>query len=247
MKFLIAFVLLMSSAFAREIILTDNNTVSLSGPVTAASIGEVMYELSVMSQKAEPSDTIYLVLNTPGGSVGAGMKLIEYMNTLRRPVTVIANYAASMGFHILQHSKERLVTQYATIMSHRANGGVAGDIPNQLGNRLKHITDLLTKMDIHIVSRTKGKQTLKSYAELIRDEYYALGDAAIADGFADEVVSLKCDESLNEYVTKEVAVLFFVIQVKMSKCPLASLPIVSEKEDMEKVNQYFTAIRGMEF
>jgi ATP-dependent Clp protease protease subunit len=246
MKFLVIFLLTISTCFAREIILTETNTVNLSGPVTPSSIGEVMYELSTVSETGEPTDPIYLVLNTPGGSVGAGLKLIEYMNTLRRPVTVIANYAASMGFHILQHSEKRLVTPFSTIMSHRANGGVSGDIPHQLSNRLKHVTDILTKMDDHIVSRTKGKQTQKSYMELIRDEYYSVGENSIKDGFADEVVTLKCDSSLNRYVSKTISMMFFTVSVKMSKCPLASLPIVEEKEDQEKIHRYFNEVRQME-
>jgi ATP-dependent Clp protease protease subunit len=237
---------MINTAFSKEILLTEDNTASLSGPVTANSIGELMFELSEVSQKGDPKDPIYLVLNTPGGSVMAGLKLIEYMNTLRRPVIVVANLAASMGFHILQHSERRLVTPFATIMSHRASGGFEGDIPQQVSNRLKHVIDLVNKMDAHVVSRTKGKYDKKSYMELIRDEYYSVGSDAVEDGFADEVVTLKCDNALNAYVPKIVNMFMFRIKVKVSKCPLASLPIPDTDQDSSKVYEYFTNIRGME-
>lgn len=247
MKFLFLLSLLTNVCFAREIILTEKNTVSLSGPVTPSSIGEVMFELSQISKKEKESDPIFLVLNTPGGSVMAGLSLIEYMNTLRRPVTVVANFAASMGFHILQHSKKRLVTPFATIMSHRANGRFQGDIPHQISNRLKHVIDLVNTMDRHVVSRTRGKYNKKSYMELIRDEYYSVGSNAIKDGFADEVVTLVCDESLNKYVSTTVNINFFQIKVKSSKCPLVRIPIVDNKKDSKLIHDYFTNIRTLEF
>lgn len=246
MKLFIILLMLLNTAFAKEILLTENNTVSLSGPVTSSSIGEVMYDLSTVSQKGNPEEPIFLVLNTPGGSVMAGLQLIEYMNTLRRPVTVVANFAASMGFHILQHSEKRLVTPFATIMSHRASGGFEGDIPHQISNRLKHVIDLINKMDDHVISRTKGKYNRKSYMDLIRDEYYSVGSNAVDDGFADEVVTLKCDDALNQYVSKTITMFIFRVPVKMSKCPLASLPVADTKEDTEKLYEYFTNIRGME-
>jgi len=244
--FLFFLLVLTTNAFSREITLTSDNTVSLSGPVTSESIGEVMYELSEISKKGEAKDPIYLVLNTPGGSVMAGLKLVQYMNTLRRPVTAVANFAASMGFHILQHSNQRLVTPFATIMSHRASGGFEGDIPHQISNRLKHVIDLVNKMDEHVVSRTSGKYNKDTYMELIRDEYYSVGSNAVSDGFADEVVTLKCDDSLNTYISKTITVFIFEIPVKVSKCPLASLPVADSKENTNKIYEYFTNIRGME-
>jgi ATP-dependent protease ClpP protease subunit len=124
MKFLAVLLLLMSSAFAKDIVLSSENTVSLFGPVDRSSIGEVMHELNRLSQVGKKEDPIYLVLYTPGGSVMAGLDLIQYMNTLRRPVHSVAIFAASMGFHILQNSPVRYVTKYATVMSHRASGGI---------------------------------------------------------------------------------------------------------------------------
>jgi ATP-dependent Clp protease protease subunit len=241
------FTAFMSNVFAREIVLTETNSVSLVGPVTSDSIGEIMYTLTEISQKENPSDPIYLVLNTPGGSVYAGLQLIEYMNTLRRPVLVVANLAVSMGFHILQHSKQRLVTKFATIMSHRASGSFNGDIPQQVSHRLKHVSDLVGKMDEHVISRTGGKYTKESYMELIRDEYYAVGTGAITDGFADEVVSLKCDDTLNKYEERTISMIFMQIKVKISKCPLASLPVAVDQENAKQVLDYFTLNRGLEF
>lgn len=245
MKVLIL-LMLSFSVYAKEIVLTKTNCVSLTGPVTANSVSETMVALQKIAGEGEASVPIYLVLNTPGGSVMDGLDLIQYMNTLRRPVHVVANFAASMGFHILQHSPVRLVTEFSTIMSHRANGSFRGDIPQQVNSRISHITQLVNKMDEYVISRTNGKFSKDTYTELVRDEYWAVGDNAIKDGFADEVVSLKCDNTLNGWVDKEINMFIFSVLAKVSECPLITEPVFSGEEGKsEQVLKYFKEIRPL--
>lgn len=246
MKLLFLLLLMVTNVYAKEIVLTESNTVSLRGPVDRSSIGDVIAELGKLSQTANEKDPIYLVLNTPGGSVMAGLELMQYMNTLRRPVHVVANFAASMGFHILQSSKVRYVTRYGTIMSHRASGGFEGDIPQQISSRLKHIIDLVGKMDEQVVARTNGKFNKETYAELIRDEYWSVGTTSIKDGFADELADLKCDNTLNGTVTKIIRFAIFEAEVKFSKCPLISAPVSENSENRAEVDKFLNSIRKLE-
>ena len=246
MKFVLLLMLLIPTAFAKEIVLTSENTVSLFGPVDRGSIGEVMHELNRLSQVGKKEDPIILVLYTPGGSVMAGLELMNYMNTLRRPVHAVAIFAASMGFHILQSSQIRYVTKYATVMSHRASGGFEGDIPQQVSSRLGHIIQLVGKMDEQVISRTKGKYTRESYAELIRDEYWVVGSNAIKDGFADEEVTLKCDDSLNGTVEKSFAVGPFLIRAKLSRCPLITAPVTDKEEEAKEIRRLVNTVKNLE-
>lgn len=246
MKFVFLFLLMMTSAFAKDITLTSKNSVSLLGPVDRGSIGEVMHELNRLAQTGNAKDPIYLILNTPGGSVFAGLELINFMNTLRRPVHSVAVFAASMGFHILENSPIRYVTKYATVMSHRASGGFEGDIPQQVRSRLNYITQLVEKMEEKAISRTKGKISKKEYLELIRDEYWVVGDNTIKDGFADEVASLKCDESLNGTVDRIFTVGPFKIKAKVSKCPLITAPITDNIEDARQLSKLLSTVRMLE-
>jgi ATP-dependent Clp protease protease subunit len=239
--------LIINVTFAKDILLTKENTAILRGPVNSSSVSEVMIQLSELNKTGGDADPIFLVLNTPGGSVSDGLNLIEYMNSLRRPVHSISIFAASMGFHILQNSKQRFITKYGTIMSHRARGGFSGDIPQQVKSRFKHITDLLEKMDEQVISRTKGKFDKKSYTELIRDEYWAVGDNAINDGFVDEVATLKCDNSLNGTSEKNIVTFFGVVTVTFSNCPLITEPLSVEKENRSKLKHHMTEIRNLEF
>jgi ATP-dependent Clp protease protease subunit len=246
MRFILSFLLLISSAFAKEITLTSENTVSLFGPVDRESIGQVMHELNRLSQTGKAGEPIYLILNTPGGSVMSGLELINFMNTLRRPVHSVAIFAASMGFHILQNSPTRYITKYATVMSHRAAGGFSGDIPQQVNSRLSHVIQLVDKMDEQAVSRTKGKISKKEYLEMIRDEYWVVGTNTIKDGFADEEASLKCDDSLNGTVDRLFFMGPFAIKAKVSKCPLLTAPVTENDNDSKELSRLINTVRRLE-
>lgn len=235
-----------SVSFAKEIVLTDTNTAILRGPVNSDSVGDVMRQLNELNRKGKDNDPIYLVLYTPGGSVIQGLNLITYMNSLRRPVHSVSIFAASMGFHILQNSKSRFITKFGTIMSHRASGGFEGDIPQQVNSRFQHIKDLLEKMDEQVISRTGGKYNKNTYMELIRDEYWSVGSNAVADKFADEVVTLKCDDSLSGTTEKRYNTIFGVFVVSFSNCPLLTEPLVAPQGGEDKFKDYMNSIRKLE-
>ncbi len=80
-------------------------------------------------------------------------------------------------------------------MSHRASGGVDGEIPGSIFERLHFWHRYITELDRVAVSRTDGKYTIETYMALIRDEYWCHGQECVDAGFADEVVDVKCDES----------------------------------------------------
>jgi ATP-dependent Clp protease protease subunit len=250
MKLVLLLLLSLSSiSFAKEekIVLTKNNTAVLRGPVSSQSVADVMIQLSELDKTGNDKEPIYLVLQTPGGSVMDGLNLIQYMNSLRRPVNSVAIFAASMGFHILQSSNKRYVTKYGTIMSHRARGGFSGDIPQQVKSRFKHITDLLEKMDEQVISRTKGKFNKDSYSELIRDEYWAVGSNSVTDGFADNVANLKCDESLSGSNEKTFLTIFGPLNVTFSNCPLITEPLNITKDNAVVIRSLMNEVKELEF
>lgn len=218
---------------ATKIVLNKNNHVLLHGAVSAESVGPVMIKLQQLDNDSK--SPLYLVLNTPGGSIFDGLEFISFVKSLKRPVHTINIFSASMGFQIAQHLGNRYVTEFGELMSHKARGGVQGEFPGQLDSRYAHILTFINDMDKHTVSRTKGKQTLKSYRDLYENEYWAKGNKAVADGFADDIAIVQCDSSLHGVENRKVVLGPFLVNLSFAKCPMITMPI--DVVDLKKPEQ----------
>jgi ATP-dependent Clp protease, protease subunit len=217
------------------IILKDNNSVSLMTEVNGASVGKVINELYKLDSMLTDAP-IYLVLYTPGGSIEDGFNLMTVAQGLRRKVHTVTIFAASMGFQIAQALGDRYITQYGTLMSHKAKGGFSGEFPGQVNSRLNYWLDRLVEMDKITVARTKGKHTLKSYQDAYENELWLTGYTSVEQGFADKIIGVRCDKSLMTTYKENVETIFGVVIVTWSKCPLITEPVEVEfpKVDTEK-------------
>jgi ATP-dependent Clp protease protease subunit len=206
------------------VVLTKDNVINLNAPFYTDTVAKLVAQAREMD-KSESKDPIYLVLNSPGGYIDAGLEMIENLSKFSRPVKTVTLFAASMGFQTVQGLGERLITKDGTLMSHKARGGFYGEFPGQLDSRYAHSLKRVTRMNEQAVSRTGGKHTLESYNSLIENEYWCDGKDCIEQGFADRVVSLTCDKSLSgtSWVTEDRfffygSVIEFVM--KLENCPL---------------------------
>lgn len=229
-KLLMISLLLINTAFASEkLILTETNTVFLNDSVNNQSITRLMMDVSNLNA-LEDNSTIYLVLNTPGGSIFDGLEFIRFAKSSKRPIETVTMQAASMGFQIVEALPgKRHITEYGILMSHRpATEGLGGQFnKGELESRLEFIKAVTQSLDEGVAKRS-GKYTVEQYQSLIKDEYYALPSKAIADGFADSEVELVCDATMQgtKFVTYNT--IFGPIRVEFSKCPLITSVISAE-------------------
>lgn len=229
--FLIIAMLFSSLAMAKpkkEIVLTKDNTLVLNMSFTGKSVAKLIGEAKKMDADLESGYPIYLFLDTPGGSIQAGLELIEFLNGINRPVHTVTLFAASMGWQLLQHLGDRYVLKYGILMSHKAYGGFRGEFgggSSQLDSRYGLWLRRLDLMDKQTVNRTGGKKTLKQYRSEYDNELWLNGDEAVEHGYADEVVGVKCAENLNG--TREENFMFFGfnISLKFDECPIRTYPV----------------------
>jgi len=207
----------MSFAENKTITLTESNSVVLETEVNAQSTGIVAHQLLQKHQTLKKDEPIYLILETPGGSVVAGENLIKFIQGIDREVKTITFFAASMGFQIAQASGERLIVTDGIMMSHRANGGIQGDFNGSLEKR----GDLWNKI-LTITDKRSAKRmgiSLSKYRDLIKDEYWAVGKHAISDKSADRMVKVTCDSTLLGTRDQIVRGMFGSYKVTRSNCP----------------------------
>jgi ATP-dependent Clp protease, protease subunit len=221
-----------------DVVLSLNSAAVLRGPVSDASVGVLSKRLRDLD-KSDLDKPIYLVLYTPGGSIQAGIELEEIIKGLRRPVVTVTIFAASMGFQLAQALDERLIFSGGILMSHKASGGAEGEFgpgnSSQLDNRLGLWKRRMREMDEQTVKRSGGKQTLKSYQDAYENELWLTGSESVAQGYADRVITARCDDSLSGSQKEKTSIMGLEIEITFSSCPLQSSP-----EDVEmkiKTNQ----------
>lgn len=202
------------------IVLTPNNHVIFSGEVNDTSVAKTSLKLGQLSSRLNSSEVIYLVLDTPGGSVSAGNQFIDFGKALPQKIKPISLFAASMGYHMFQSFDERIVQPSSTLMSHRVSvGGMSGQIPGELITRINSIISISNQMDVSVAKRVGLSVT--DYKKLIHDELWLNGQDAVSTNHADRIATIRCSkELLNGTRTEEVRTMFGPVEVTFSACPL---------------------------
>jgi ATP-dependent Clp protease protease subunit len=198
---------------SKRIVLSESNSVTLSD-VNVFSIDTVISALS-NRDKEKP---FYLYIDSPGGEVFAGKRLIDYLDGDSKNVVCVASNAMSMAFVTLQACPTRLVTRNVALMSHGIQMGVQGDLRAidkqvELGRALELMLSKISAARLGI--------TVEELNKLHNPEYWLVGgDVAVAAKAADEVVTVSCDSTLKGKTKKKVQTMFGQIEVEVNKCPI---------------------------
>src|SRR5688572_17456568 len=139
-------------------------------------------------QMADPKKDIHLYINSPGGSVTAGLAIYDTMQFLTCDVnTYCIGQAASMGAVLLCGGKKgkRYALPNANIMIHQVLGGAEGPA-SDVEIRVKHMLRLKARLNAILAHHT-GRTVQQVEKDSDRD-YYMTADEAKDYGLVDEVV-----------------------------------------------------------
>ncbi|GAA4358841.1 ATP-dependent Clp protease proteolytic subunit [Angustibacter luteus] len=136
----------------------------------------------------DPERDIWLYINSPGGSVTAGMAIFDTMQFVQPDVATVAmGLAASMGQFLLSAGTpgKRYATPHARIMMHQPSGGIGGtasDIKIQ-AEQMLHIK----KQMADLISQHTGQPVEQIEADSDRDRWFT-SEQAKEYGFVDHVI-----------------------------------------------------------
>jgi len=170
--------------------LLQDRIVLLGGEVTDESANLIVAQLLFL-QSQDAKKTINMYINSPGGSVTAGLAIYDTMQFISCPVaTYCIGQAASMGAVLLTAGAKgkRFALPNARIMIHQPWGGAEGKA-SDIEITAKEILRLKERLN-HILADHAGK----SYEDVVRDtdrDYFMSADEAAAYGLIDRVVSQK--------------------------------------------------------
>lgn len=137
----------------------------------------------------DPDKDINIYINSPGGSITAGMAIYDTMQYIKPSVsTICVGMAASMGAFLLAAGEKgkRFALPNSEIMIHQPLGGASGQATD-IQIHAKRILEIKEKLNEILAERT-GQELSKVAADTERD-YFMSAEAAKEYGLVDEVIS----------------------------------------------------------
>ena len=168
--------------------LLEDRIVFISGEIDDATANTVVAELIYLEAK-NPDKDICVYINSPGGSVTAGMAIYDTMQYVKCDVsTICIGLAASMGAFLLAAGTKgkRFCLPNSEVMIHQPLGGAQGQA-SDIEITANHIIKTKKKM-IEMLSKNTGQSIEKVSHDVDRD-YYMTADEAVAYGLVDKVIT----------------------------------------------------------
>ncbi|EIK82998.1 ATP-dependent Clp protease proteolytic subunit [Gardnerella pickettii] len=143
----------------------------------------------LMLAAQDPKKDIWLYINSPGGSITAGMAIYDTMQLIEPDVATIAvGMAASMGQFLLSSGTpgKRFITSHARVLMHQPSGGVGGTATDVRIN-----AELIMDMKKTLAELT-AQQTGHTVEEIYRDneyDHWFTAQQALEYGFVDKIVT----------------------------------------------------------
>ena len=157
--------------------LLEDRIIFLSGEIDDAVANTVVAQLIYLEAK-DPSKDISLYINSPGGSVSAGLAIYDTMNYVKCDVsTICIGMAASMGAFLLSSGQKgkRYALPNSEIMIHQPLGGAQGQA-SDIKIAAEHI--LKTKQKLNsILAQNSGKPLEQVERDTDRDNYLSAQEA----------------------------------------------------------------------
>jgi ATP-dependent Clp protease protease subunit len=162
----------------------------LGGPITDDVANSVIAQLLFLDHEDSKKD-IKLYLNTPGGSVTAGLAIYDTMQYVKSPVsTICVGMAASMGAVLLAAGQKgkRFALPNSEIMLHQVMGGAEGQAV-EIEITAKQIIKIKNK-----INQILAKHTLQKIEQIEKDtdrDFYLTANEAKDYGLIDDIIKTK--------------------------------------------------------
>jgi len=172
--------------------LLKERVVFLVGPVNDASANLIVAQLLFLESE-NPDKDIYFYINSPGGSVSAGLAIYDTMQFVKPNVsTLCIGQAASMGALLLTAGEKgkRFCLPNSRVMIHQPMGGFQGQA-SDIEIHAKEILFLKARLN-EILAKHTGQKVEQIERDTDRDNFLA-GEDAVRYGLVDRVLTSRSD------------------------------------------------------
>ncbi|MFZ1251176.1 MAG: ATP-dependent Clp protease proteolytic subunit [Streptococcus suis] len=169
--------------------LLKDRIIMLTGQVEDNMANSIIAQLLFLDAQ-DPTKDIYLYVNTPGGSVSAGLAIVDTMNFIKADVqTIVMGTAASMGTIIASSGTKgkRFMLPNAEYMIHQPMGGTGGGTQQtDMAIAAEHLLKTRNKLE-KILAENSGKTVKQIHKDAERD-YWMSAEETLAYGFIDQIM-----------------------------------------------------------
>ena len=169
--------------------LLKDRIIMLTGPVEDNMANSIIAQLLFLDAQDNTKD-IYLYINSPGGSVSAGLAIVDTMNFIKSDVqTIVMGIAASMGTIIASSGAKgkRFMLPNAEYLIHQPMGGTGGG--TQQSDRAIAAEQLLkTRKKLEKILSDNSGKTIKQIHKDAERDYWMDAKETLKYGFIDEIM-----------------------------------------------------------
>ena len=165
--------------------LLQDRIIILFGEITDATSASIISQLLFLSSTDEKKD-IYIYINSPGGSVTAGLSIYDTMKYIKpKVVTIGMGLCASMGAFLLSSGDKRYALENTKIMIHQPLGGAKGQatdimiVAEEIIRIKKKLNEILSK---------NTKQPLSKIEQDTERDFYMDAEQGVSYGIIDSII-----------------------------------------------------------
>ena len=170
--------------------LLKDRIVMVQGQVEDAMANAIVAQLLFLDAQDNTKD-IYMYINTPGGSVSAGLAIVDTMNFIKSPVqTIVMGVAASMGTIIASSGTKgkRFMLPNAEYMIHQPMGGTGGGTQQtDMAIAAQHLLKTRERLE-QILADNSGQTLDKIHVDAERDNWMT-AEETLEYGFIDAIMT----------------------------------------------------------
>ncbi|KAB8077529.1 Clp protease-domain-containing protein [Aspergillus leporis] len=171
--------------------LLKERIICLNGEVDESMSASIVAQLLFL-EADNPQKPIHLYINSPGGSVTAGLAIYDTMTYIASPVsTICVGQAASMGSLLLcgGHPGKRFCLPHSSIMMHQPSGGYFGQA-SDIAIHAKEILRVREQLNKIYKQHLTGKKemSLDEIEKLMERDYFMGAPEALEMGIVDEIL-----------------------------------------------------------
>ena len=170
--------------------LLKDRIIMVQGQVEDTMANAIVAQLLFLDAQDNTKD-IYMYINTPGGSVSAGLAIVDTMNFIKSPVqTIVMGVAASMGTIIASSGTKgkRFMLPNAEYMIHQPMGGTGGGTQQtDMAIAAQHL--LKTRERLEQILADNSNRTLKQIHKDAERDYWTTAEETLEYGFIDAIMT----------------------------------------------------------